>query len=485
MAPLLFLFLSLLLLFSAPAKSDDSRISAIISSKGVDFTKDLLVNQAVKSMIPLELADIEKSARIPFVGYVTMFATDLDLYELNVANSSAIIGDSSVEIVASGVTAEMSMNWNYSYSTAWIRFSDCGNASVEVVGMEVSLTMSMKAKNGSVQLKVSDVDCEIQELIITLSGGASWFYQGFINAFKNHIRQAVEKAIIEKVTDGSSQLDSLLQQIPKEFSLDGISYLNLSLVQDPVYSENSVEIDINGLFNGGAKNTVLRENRGVFLSCGGESKMGLVSVDQQVFNSFLNVYYQAGYMNWYVDKIPKQSLLNTSSWKILIPELYTKYPNEEMMLNISISSSPVVTITGEKISSTLYADVLVDVLDQNQIVSVALVQVEVIVSGNLSMSGNNITGKMEIDDFTLTLKWSNVGSLYLTLIQGVIWVFLNDILKPLVNMLLGLGYNLPSVYGFSLQNPYIYTSNSTVYFCSDVAYSNSTEALLYALRKIM
>ena len=61
-----------------------------------------------------------------------MVASDLTLYELNVTRSSANLGDSGVEIVASGVTADMSMDWSYSYTVGWIKISDKGNASVKV-----------------------------------------------------------------------------------------------------------------------------------------------------------------------------------------------------------------------------------------------------------------------------------------------------------------------------------------------------------------
>ncbi|KAF3331323.1 BPI/LBP family protein [Carex littledalei] len=490
MAPLL--LFSLILLFPNPTTSSDSHISAIISTKGIDFVKDLLVNEAVKSITPLELPDIQKTSKIPLVGYVTMVASDLTLYELNVTSSSANLGDSGVEIVASGVTADMSMDWSYSYTVGWIKISDKGTASVKVEGMEVGLTMSMKSNNGSLELTVSDVSCYIEECVISLDGGASWLYQGFINAFKNHIRSAVQKAIIQKVTDGSSKLNALLQKVPKSFSLDNISSLNLTLVSDPVYSDATIEFDINGLFNSLSTkkkaNNVLRNNnlrKEAHLSSNGESKMVVVSIDEEVFNSALQVYFQAGFMNWLVNRVPVQSLLNTASWQYIVPQLYLMYPNDSMALNISLSSPPALIVTEEKLSSTLYTDVIVDVMDGNNIVPVACIHVEVGASGNLTMLGNSITGKMRTDDFALALKWSNVGNLYMPLAEGIFRVLLNDILVPITNILLELGIPLPAVQGFSLQDPYIYTSNSALFFSSDIAFSNSTNNLWHTLRNVL
>lgn len=46
--------------------------------------------------------------------------------------------------------------------------------------MEVGLTMSMKSNNGSLEFAVSDVSCSIEECVISLDGGASWLYQGYL-----------------------------------------------------------------------------------------------------------------------------------------------------------------------------------------------------------------------------------------------------------------------------------------------------------------
>jgi hypothetical protein len=43
---------------------------------------------------------------------------------------------------------------------------------------------------------------------------------------------------------------------------------------------------------------------------------------------------QADELQWILDELPNQALLNTADWKIIIPQLYKQYPNDEMNLNI-------------------------------------------------------------------------------------------------------------------------------------------------------
>lgn len=79
--------------------------------------------------------------------------------------------------------------------------------------------------------------------------------------------------------------------------------------------------------------------------------------------------------HWIVDKVPDQSLLNTASWKFIVPQLYRRYPNDEMLLNISLSSAPVVGVTEKGFVATVVLDMTVEVLDGDETIPVACVSV--------------------------------------------------------------------------------------------------------------
>lgn len=91
------------------------------------------------------------------------------------------------------------------------------------------------------------------------------------------------------------------------------------------------------------------------------------------FFFFLFYFGQADYMHWLVDKIPDQALLNTAGWKHIVPQLYKQYPNDDMDLNISVSAPPLIKVTNQGIGATIYADVIVDVLDAGEVIPVACI----------------------------------------------------------------------------------------------------------------
>ncbi|KAL9379809.1 hypothetical protein Peur_028291 [Populus x canadensis] len=65
--PLYFLVFCLVLILAVTAhnlqSSKEGYISLVLSSKGVDFAEDVLINKAVSTIIPLQIPDIKKSVK--------------------------------------------------------------------------------------------------------------------------------------------------------------------------------------------------------------------------------------------------------------------------------------------------------------------------------------------------------------------------------------------------------------------------------------
>ncbi|CAA7407912.1 unnamed protein product [Spirodela intermedia] len=467
------------LAFAGRLQSDEMGfISALITKKGLDFARDLLVEQAVDALIPLHLRDIEKTLSVPFVGKVYVKLSSVTLDHIEISSSTIQPGPSGVAIVASDATANITMEWYYSYTTWFfpLEISDSGNASVQIEGMEIGLTTRMENQGGTLKLTAVEVGCSMDDLSITLEGGASWLYQGLLDAFEEQIRASVETTIKKKITQGISKFDSLMQSLPKEVKVDDIVSLNVTFVNQPILGNSSIEVNVNGLFIGNnqpAVSRLLKRNSEEPVLCDGFSPMLGISLREAVFSSASVSYFEGGQMHWTVDKVSDQSLLNTAGWRFIIPQLYKKYPNDDMKLNIVLTGPPTLKISRERFDASILADMTVDVLEADGEVSVACISVIVSASGVPEISGNNLGGRIEIDDFTLTLKWSNIGNFHMYLIQGVMRVFLNNVVVPYVNSRLRVGFPLPIIHGFTLQNANIISSDSRIDVCTDLVYTSS------------
>lgn len=454
---------------------DEGSMQITISEKGLNYAKDLLVSQALQVLTSLRISDMEKSVQVPFIGAVLVKLSNITLDNIMVPSSTFNLGQDGINIVASQVEVNLTMNWKYSYRSWFIPFivSDKGRALVKVKGIEVGSTLRLDEKNGTLYLISMECGTLVKDISITLDGGASWFYQGLVDAFEGRIRAAVESAVTSKLMEGITSLDSFLQNLPKEIGIDNTVALNFTVMQTPVVGPTSISIGVEGLFLGVRSSDVLLlpvYNLHPRISCSGPSKMLEIALSQAVLNSAADVYTNAGLLNWLVDKLPEQSLLNTASWRFFVPQLYNKYPNDDMTLNISISSPPSITITLDGVEAVVIADMVVDVVDGSDTVPVACISMVISASGSMGVSGNNITGVADLSDLTLKLKWSNIGNFHMHFIQAIVRTLVKDVLLPLVNQHLKRGFPLPIIKNFRVQDADVLYGESQLLVCADVQY---------------
>jgi hypothetical protein len=113
---------------------DDGFISGVISNKGLDFAKDLLIEKGIETIVLLKLPEIENTAQVPLVGNAKVVLSDITIKDVQVNSSSVMIGESGIVIVVSGATVDLSMKWKYTVSS-WlipIGITDHGTASIKV-----------------------------------------------------------------------------------------------------------------------------------------------------------------------------------------------------------------------------------------------------------------------------------------------------------------------------------------------------------------
>ena len=114
---------------------DGGYISLQISEKGLEFVKDLVIKEALSSLTPLQLPQVERAVNIPLFGNVEIVLSNITINHIDLPYSIIKTGVSGVTIAASSATAHLTMAWRYSYSS-WllpIAVSDQGDASIQVL----------------------------------------------------------------------------------------------------------------------------------------------------------------------------------------------------------------------------------------------------------------------------------------------------------------------------------------------------------------
>ncbi|KEH33934.1 putative BPI/LBP family protein At1g04970 isoform X1 [Medicago truncatula] len=471
-------FLSHLLLIPTIASNqpfEDGFISGVISNKGLDFAKDLLIEKGIETIVFVKLPKIENTAYVPLVGNAKVTLSDIMIKDVQVNTSNIMIGESGIVVVVTGAIVDLSMKWKYTVSSWLLPFgiSDSGTASIKVTGMQVGLTLNLKSKDGTLKLSLLDHGCYVGDLSIKLDGGAAWLYQLLVDAFQDIIASSVEEAISDQITEGIVKLDNILQALPKQVSLDKTVSLNVSFVGNPVLSNSSIAIAINGLFARTSEVFVPQSYKNGFKvssACGGLPKMIKVSIHEDVFKSASLVYFNAGKLQMVIDELHDQALLNTAGWRFIVPQLYKRYPNDDMQINISASSPPVIQVSYQDIGATLSVDITIDVLEGGEIIPVACISVDVSASCGVEIIGNNLSGSLKLQQFSAYLKWSKIGKLHIRLIQSLISSVLKTAVLPYLNHQLK-SLPLPNIDGYGFQNTVILYNYPWISLCSDFSFT--------------
>ncbi|KAJ0264552.1 putative BPI/LBP family protein [Hirschfeldia incana] len=467
-------FLALLFFSVTPpslAKDGGGHVSLLVSETGLDFAKDFLVHKAISTTLPLELPEIEKKVKIPLVGKVSMGLSNIKIYAVDVRSSRVETGGDGIVLSVSGATADVSMDWSYAYKASFFHISDHGVASVKVKGMDLKTTVSLVGDDGSLKIASRDSDCKVKSIGIHIHGGASWLYQGVVDAFEKKIISTIEDKVSNKILEKMKKLDAKLQSLPKEGKIDDNIAVNLTFTGSPVLDDSSVEFGINGLFmsngDGGKVTGSLSSPSSSFPKV---KRMMGIAIKEEVFNSATLVYFIAKKMHVDIQQTKNGSALSTSDWKQILPELYKEYPNVKMMLNMSVTSPPAVNIRETGIDAIIDLEISIDVQNNGVILSVARMSTVLEVAGTAEIAENKLAGSVRLNGFNATMTWSKLGDLQANYIQDVASTILESLFLPYVNTRLKRGFPLPFTQGFKIKNTEIAYVENSVMVSSDVAF---------------
>lgn len=115
------------------------------------------------------------------------------------------------------------------------------------------------------------------------------------DAFIQDIISSFEDSVSNKIKDGIIYVDSLLKSVPKEIPIDNVAAINVTLVNDPVISDSSFELEIDGLFTANdetAISSLQKEVKEDSNSCEGLNKMIWISLHEKVLDSAVSVYFE-------------------------------------------------------------------------------------------------------------------------------------------------------------------------------------------------
>ncbi|EFJ04326.1 hypothetical protein SELMODRAFT_138877 [Selaginella moellendorffii] len=459
-----------------PADGAEAGILVTLSEMGISYVREVLVESVLQDLTPLNLPNVKRRVEWP-IGIVDVELKNIVIVYANVSSSNVDLGNTGIWFNASGVETKVSLDWKYTYTASLIPFpiSDSGTATAKVNDGDAWLQATMQQKNGTLSIQVTECNTDLSSLDLELQGGQSWLYQWFVYAFKGQIQKSVESALTTQVLAAVSRLNRLLLSLPRQLQVDTTSAVDVTVVDDPILNQNYISVGVMGEFvdiaSPSERKHPPKKLPAGLLCIDSDVKMITVALGDYVITSASDVYYKAGRLERVVDRLPQQSLLNTASWRFLIPQLYRKFPNDDMLLNLSAASAPRVSFSRDGIRATTTADMTIEVVDNNEIIPVACISLEVTLHALAEIVGTNITGEASLLDLSLDLKWSTIGTFPVKFVEVATRTILKDVILPLVNYNLKKGFPLPVIPAIEFQEATIRYEDDFLLICTDIRYT--------------
>lgn len=293
---------------------------------------------------------------------------------------------------------------------------------------------------------------------LSLHGGASWLYNIFLNNFKNSIEQAAQNAINTQVASAvnnvlSNTLSTLNLQIPIlsygvlfDSTLQIVSYTPSTYMTigtagrcfikgqqpypgQPSYMPNSLG------------NDVMIE---MFVSDYTLNSAGFAFTQAGIFNYLLTQHTLPSAISW---------MFNTTNLQFFIPALYNKYPNRELQVDFIVPTAPVFTISPKGVEVSLIAQAIFQVILPTGPVNAFALNLNALLDWEVQIVANNLTGSLQYKSANVTLAYSTIGNLDVSLISSIVNLLFQYGIVPIGNILAQRGFPLPTVEGLTLQNP--------------------------------
>ncbi|XP_042321715.1 bactericidal permeability-increasing protein-like isoform X2 [Sceloporus undulatus] len=444
-----------------------------ITNKGLDYACQEGVAVLQEELAKIQLPDFSGSFRVKALGKV-----DYSFYSLNIrsfqlpSSTIAPIPGVGLKVSISNAFAELTGDWKV--KKRWLKDHGSFDLKVEGLGISVGLKLGSDA-TGRLTATTSGCGAHISDVRVHISGRLSWLYNLFHRNIESAFRKTMEGKICEEVNSAvSSQLEPFLQTLPAR--IDKISGIDYSLLEPPVATNDSVDLKLKGEFFSMTHRSPPPFPPPALDFPLDHDRMVYFGLSTYFFNTAGDVYYRAGAMDFTITDgmIPKEFKirLNTSSFGAFIPQLEKLYPNMLMVLKVSPSSAPALTIAPEALSLSPEVDVQAfAVLPNSTLAPLFVIGASTTVSAKVTVSSTKIFGSLKMGRLQLSLKHSDVGPFSVQLMQTLMNYYAASILLPQMNARLAEGFPLPLPDHLQLSSIVLQPHKDFLFFGADVQYS--------------
>ncbi|KAM4563538.1 bactericidal permeability-increasing protein isoform 1-T2 [Odontesthes bonariensis] len=459
----------LLMLLSCTC-GENPAIQAVLTNKGLQYGKHAAAGLIQEKLEQVTFPDISGVVNIG-IGNIDYTLTGVTITKCDFPEPSVEFFQNSTgfKTSVSGLNAALTGNWVVHFGI----IHDSGSFDMAIFNLRVTSVAEL-GRDANGHLSVTSVSCNAQvgNVDVQFRGGASWIFNQFVHHFKGQIIENIQRRICPVVHESIDSLEYHLQSMNVSFDVDQVLTLDLPLTDLPIISASSLKLGLKGEFYSKkthqkppfvAKPFILPEQPGYMMSLG---------LSEFTLNSAAYGYFSAGALQALINDsmIPPMSpvRLNTSSMGMFFPELPKKFPGLLMNLQVYAREAPVFSLQSGAVGLGVQVTVKAFAIEPNGTqIPLFKINADSKVSGKMWIADGLLKGKVMLDNLTLTLVSSEVGTVKIDTLQNTVKTGMKLIIIPKVNEKLDKGIILPRMKHAQLVNSVLKLEEGFIALSSD------------------
>ncbi|XP_058487054.1 phospholipid transfer protein [Solea solea] len=476
MSSCLLLLLLVSLVSSMFAAAEPAGCKIRITDRGLDMLK-----LETQKFVEEELSNITMPEMKGREGRFQYTITDVKITELNLTHSDLrFVPEVGLLFDVQNSSITLSFHRQILY---WF-FYDTGNINASAEGVNINTVLNL-IRDDQGRLKINNITCDakINKMRAKFSGTLGRVYDFLASFLTTGMRFILNQKICPALDHAALvHVNSMLETIPVKTDVDQFIGIDYSLIDDPVVTSRSLDMNFRGMFFDLSHHGDTLVNSAVEPVISSYDRMVYLALSEFFFDSAMFSYYRAG--------IFQMNIINEKMSKDLEMLLRTTYFGTIMMMNpalvdapfslqLDVNAPPKTHIKTSGATVDVTAVVKVMVLPPGQAaVQLSSMTMQTKFNAKVSMKGKRLAVHADLRRFKIFSNQSALESLALIPLQAPLKTMLQMSVVPLINNWTKRGVQIPLADGMDFIEEVVEYHNGFIVIGANLHFSKGLREMI-------
>ncbi|XP_073324830.1 phospholipid transfer protein isoform X2 [Pagrus major] len=361
---------------------------------------------------------------------------------------------------------------------------DTGNINASAEGVNINTVLNL-IRDDDGRLKINNITCDakINRMKAQFSGTLGRVYDFLASFLTSGMRFLLNQRICPALNHAALvHVNSMLETIPVRTEVDKYIGIDYSLIDDPVVTSRSLDMNFRGMFFDLSHQNDTLVNYAVDPVIREYDRMVYLALSEFFFDSGMFSYYTAGIFQMDIvnEKMPKdlEMLLRTTYFGAIMM-LNPALVEAPLSLQLAVNSPPKTSIKTSGATVVMTAIVKVMVLPPGQPpVQLSSMTMETKFNAKVSMKGKRLAVHADLRRFKIFSNQSALESLALIPLQAPLKTMLQMSVVPLINNWTKRGVQIPLADGMDFIEEVVEYHNGFIVIGANLHFSKGLREMI-------